>query len=59
MCPADLVPRQTSFDPLTWMIVCEVGFGLAKDVLAHSRESGAVVAGEGREHRVRISLSGH
>lgn len=41
------------------MIVCEVGFGLAKDVLAHSSESDVEIAGEGREHRVKISLSGH
>lgn len=32
--PEQLVPRPTSFDALTRMIVCEVGFALAKDVLA-------------------------
>ena len=37
------------------MIVCEVGFDLPKDVLAHSRESGAEIAGEGRERWVKTS----
>ena len=41
------------------MIVWEVGFDSAKDVLAHSSRSGAEISDEGREHRVRIYLSGH
>ncbi len=56
---AHLVPRQTNFDPLTWMIVCEVGFDLVKDVLAHSRRSGSEIAAEGRDRWVKNCLSGH
>ena len=41
------------------MIICEVGFDLAKDVLAHSSRNGAEIAVEGREHWVKTCLSGH
>ena len=47
------------FDPPTWMIVREVGFDLAKNMLAHSSRSGAEIAAEGRERWVRVCLTGH